>query len=188
LVLAGATHRFLNGRVGIHRPYLEATATNLNVEQVQKAYSGMTEKIRSYLRGMNVSDRLADDMMIVPPEKVRFLSSDELVNYGLGFIDPVTKEASDLKEARKLGIDRGEYIRRKAQSQTLCKLADPNEAAIHSLACINAVLAGKHVERAPPCRNMAATGQPWEREWGERKQPSVDDVVTDNGFLISGTK
>jgi hypothetical protein len=72
----------------------------------------MTEQIRAYLREMNVSDRLADDMMIVPPEKVRFLSSVELANYGFGLEDPVIKEENDLKAAKKLGIDRREYMRR----------------------------------------------------------------------------
>jgi hypothetical protein len=77
----------------------------------------MTDNIRSYFREMNVSERLADDMMIVPPEKIRFLSADELVRYGLVFIDSAAAEAADLREAKKLGISRTEYMRRRSGSR-----------------------------------------------------------------------
>jgi ATP-dependent protease ClpP protease subunit len=185
LVLAGATRRRISGRVGIHRPYFETPNTDVNVGEVQQAYSQMTEQIRSYFREMNVSERLADDMMIVPPEKVRFLSPNELTGYGLDFVDPVTKETSDLREARKLGIDRVEYMRRRAQSGTLCQFVDSIRAGTYlSPACVGAVLSGKHVEKAPPCRNTAAICQPWERDWNGRKL-DARDVVTGDGFLIS---
>jgi hypothetical protein len=89
---------------------------------------------------MNVSDKLADDMMIVPPDKIHFLSANELVNYGLGRIDPVTKETEELNAARKLGIDRAEYMRRKVRSETFCKstgwLSEYQD-------CVNDVLSGK---------------------------------------------
>jgi hypothetical protein len=89
LILAGATHRIINGRVGIHRPYFETPTSEVNFKKVQSAYTDMTEQIRSYLREVNISERLADDMMIVAPERVRFLSSMELATYGLGIVDPV---------------------------------------------------------------------------------------------------
>jgi hypothetical protein len=113
LVLAGATHRIILGRVGIHRPFFETPKDKVDFDKVQKAYNVMTEQIRAYLREMNVSERLADDMMIVPPEQVRILSSIERAEYGLGIVDPVAKEKADLEEAQKLGIDRQEYMRRK---------------------------------------------------------------------------
>jgi ATP-dependent protease ClpP protease subunit len=188
LVLAGAAHRNLHGRVGIHRPYFETPATEVDFRQVQKAYSDMTEKIRSYLKEMNVSERLADDMMIVPPEKMRFLSSDELTQYGLSFIDPAVKEALDLKEARKLGISHTEYMRRKAQSQVLCYWWDRSGAYHGSEECETAVLAGKHVERAPPCQNRATTCQLSEREWPSGREINIDDLTKDGRFLISGPR
>ena len=137
LIVAGATYRTLEGQVGIHRPYLETPITDVNVGQVQKTYLTFTEEIRAYLREMNVSDRLADDMMTVSPETVRFLSTTELANYGLGLIDPVTKETRDLNEARKLGLDRQEYMRRKARSETLCTVT------ASYWECVEAVLSGK---------------------------------------------
>ena len=190
LILAGATGRLIDGRVGIHRPYFETPNTDVDFNDVQKVYNKMTEQIRAYLREMNVSDRLADDMMIVPPEKVRFLSSVELANYGLGLEDLVIKEENDLKAAKKIGIDRREYMRRKALSHTLCAIptgtGDPGWHVI-SQACDDAVLAGKHVEKAPPCASSAATCHPWERAWNGRTIAEAD-VVSDDGFIISSGK
>jgi ATP-dependent protease ClpP protease subunit len=144
LVLAGATERSLRGRIGIHRPYLETPTRDVNVGEVQTLYDKMTEQIRAYLKGMNVSDKLADDMMIVPPENIRFLSANELVNYGLGSIDPVKKEARELNEARKRGIDRAEYMRRKARSETNCKITEQSAAGtIRYQDCVDDVLSGK---------------------------------------------
>ena len=187
LILAGATYRMINGRVGIHRPYFETPRDAVDYEKVHRAYNTMTEQIRVYLKEMNVSDRLADDMMIVPPEKVRFLSSVEIVNYGFGSVDPVAKEEVDLKEAQKLGIDRREYMRRKDLAHTLCIIPtgtdDPGWDVV-SQGCTDAVLAGKHVEKAPPCLNGTTSCHPSERAWnGRTLKPG--EIVSESGFMIS---
>jgi ATP-dependent protease ClpP protease subunit len=206
LILAGATHRNIIGRVGIHRPYFETPTSEVDFKKVQSAYSAMTEQIRSYFREMNISERLADDMMIVGPERVRFLSSAELASYGLGIVDPVASEEAELKEAKKLGIDRREYMRRKALSNTFCLIptgsGDPGWDIV-SQACTDAVLAGKHVEKAPPCRPVSSsissdnpfrdliprpvTCHPWEREWNGKKL-DAGELVSDDGFVISNGK
>jgi hypothetical protein len=127
--------------------------------------------------------------MAVPPEQMRFLSREELVAYGLDIIDPVAKETADLQDARKLGLDRATYMQRKILSESLCQVVDPSDAQVIrlSLTCMNAVLAGKHVERAPPCRNRAATCQDSERRWNRRKL-RPNDQITGDGFLISGAE
>jgi hypothetical protein len=189
LILAGATGRNVHGRVGIHRPYIEnieTLKTNFDRKDVQKLYNNMTELIRSYLREMNVSDRLADDMMIVPPEQVRFLKPTELVAYGLGIEDPVSKENHELQKSKKLGINHSEYMRRDASARAICVTEQEQGWFLLVQVCYDAVLSGKHVERAPPCLNGAAICQPWERIWKDRK-PGVGDVIED-GFLISNDR
>lgn len=69
-VLAGAVDRviFPPGKVGIHRPYLVSVASDARHE-IESALRLM----RDYLREMDVSPQLADDMIAVEPEDNRIL-------------------------------------------------------------------------------------------------------------------
>ena len=120
LILAGATSRQINGRVGIHRPYLINAPQPLTSTAVQGAYDQTLQSIRLFLREMNVGDRLADDMVRIVPEQVRFLTASELDGYGLGERDPVYHETLELAQAQKYGLDRREYMRRKALVDREC--------------------------------------------------------------------
>lgn len=130
LILAGAVDRYIgkSGRVGIHRPYLATTPEHpLTGDQVKNAYRAMLQDMRAYLREMNVSERLADDMLATEPERVHILTPTELEAYGLAGVDPgeqqrraIEKEARDVQEANQLGLDRREYTRRKMLGETLC--------------------------------------------------------------------
>jgi ATP-dependent protease ClpP protease subunit len=130
LILAGAIDRQIakDGQVGIHRPYLSTNPQKpLTTDQVKAAYSLMLKELRAYLREMNVSSRLADDMLATEPERVRYLTLVELKDFGLGRVDPaeqqrraIEKEARDIKEANRMGLDRQEYTRRKALGDSSC--------------------------------------------------------------------
>jgi hypothetical protein len=83
--------------------------------------------MRSYLREMNVSPRLADDMLATEPENNHILTETELWAYRLTGVDPaeqqrraIQKEAADVHEANGLGLDRREYTQRKTLGETLC--------------------------------------------------------------------
>jgi hypothetical protein len=83
LILAGAVERPVSGAIGIHRPYLRTTPQQpLTANQVKDAYRTMLQDIRLYLREMNVSERLADDMLATEPERVHILTKAELKSYG----------------------------------------------------------------------------------------------------------
>jgi ATP-dependent protease ClpP protease subunit len=128
LILAGAVDRLVSGMVGIHRPYLITTPRQpLTPDQTKVAYKRMLQEIRLYLRDMNVSERLADDMLATEPERVHILTRTELTGYGLVGVDPaeqqriaIEREAHDVQEANKLGLDRREYTRRKALGLSSC--------------------------------------------------------------------
>jgi hypothetical protein len=131
LVLAGAIDRHVSGDnlVGIHRPYLTSGRTATSSE-IAATYSGYLAQIKSYLREMNVSTKLATDMLAVEPEAVRMLTLKELQSYRLLGVDPaeqerraVSREIHDLKEAEELGIDRIEYTKRKARANATCSSA-----------------------------------------------------------------
>jgi hypothetical protein len=127
LFLAGITRMETLGagrtdtRVGIHRPYL--TDTSLTTGQVQKAAlivsrisldmttsaSDIEAKVRAYFHEMNISQRLVDDMMVIPSDQVRWLSAYDIDLYGLLGSDPVIDEARILAGAKQLGISRAEF-------------------------------------------------------------------------------
>jgi hypothetical protein len=51
---------------------------------------------------------------------MRVLSGSELIHYGLTEADPVEMEAMEIQDARALGLDRKEYIRRKLLAERNC--------------------------------------------------------------------
>ena len=127
LILAGTVDREIGDSaiIGIHRPYL--SNTTLTTDQVMVVYADMLKDMRAYLREMNVSERLATDMLATEPESVHVLTRAELKNYGLAGLDPaeqqrraIYNEARDVQEANKLGLDRLEYTRRKFLGINLC--------------------------------------------------------------------
>jgi hypothetical protein len=122
LVLAAGVTRGVSGKVGIHRPFFDvAVGTRaITPDEVRSNYQKMLQNIRAYLREMNVSERLADDMLAIEPAKVRYLSENEQLAYGLGRIDPIEQETVDIEEAQRLGVDRREYMRRKSRVGSEC--------------------------------------------------------------------
>ena len=59
-------------------------------------------------------------MMKIAPENIRYLAPADLNRYGLLEWDPVSEEATALKEASKYGLSRGEYIKRKVEIKEVC--------------------------------------------------------------------
>jgi ATP-dependent protease ClpP protease subunit len=122
MVLAGAVHRGYFGKVGIHRPFfdLPSGSQSLTPDTVKGRYQQMLQEIRAYLREMNVPERLADDMLAIDPADVRYLSHNQLYDYGLRDVDPIEKETIDLQKAQALGLDRREYMRRETLRKAKC--------------------------------------------------------------------
>jgi hypothetical protein len=123
-VLIGAVHRDIQGKVGIHRPYFEIPKQAISREAVKSAYEQGVQRLREYIREMGVSDRLADSMMAISPEKMRYLSRADLEGYGVLEFDPTWKETIDVREAQKYGLTRREYSFRRAHAQKSCARFD----------------------------------------------------------------
>jgi ATP-dependent protease ClpP protease subunit len=121
MIYAGAVSRS-GGKIGIHRPYLnQSIGSQLQApDKLRSNYEQMLQTLRAYLRDMNVSERLAEDMMKIAPADVRHLSDDDLNGYGLTSIDPIEQETIDLQEAQSMGLDRQEHIRRQALANAKC--------------------------------------------------------------------
>jgi hypothetical protein len=78
--------------------------------------------MRSYLREMNVSEQLADEMLKTRSSDIRYLTPDEQDQFGLDTFDPVEREVRDVEHAQKLGLDRCEYNSRDALVLKVCPL------------------------------------------------------------------
>ena len=114
-VLAGAVQRIVlrDNAVGLHRPYSTDTSA-VSREQRQAQFDNMQSAARTYLREMNVSPGLFDVMVTIPPEQIRLVGQDELAQLGMPKVDPIFEEVGDAAAARRYGISRQEYLRRKA--------------------------------------------------------------------------
>lgn len=119
MVLAGATFRGHAGRVGIHRPYRVSTAP-ISASEMKKEFDSWDSDARRFLAEVNVSMRLWDDMVRIPPEKVRILSEEELSGLGLKGEDPVSEEITDSNNARHYGLSKVEYLQRKSLALRTC--------------------------------------------------------------------
>jgi hypothetical protein len=145
LILAGGVTRNVTGKLGMHRPFLETPSRTMTTEDVKKVATQNQERLRAYFREMNISERLADDMMMIPSSQMRWLSPQEIAVYGLGVDDPVVSETKTLKQAQKYGLSRLEYERRSQLARDLCVLGT-------AVDCIDKVMTGKYPENGwgPP--------------------------------------
>lgn len=108
-VLAGGLHRAVHGKVGIHRPF--GASTNARTyASTQESFRALEQTAKSFLRDMNVPTSLFDEMMSVPPQKLRILTEQELARFGIGQSDPSYQDNRDADAARALGLDREEYV------------------------------------------------------------------------------
>jgi ATP-dependent protease ClpP protease subunit len=122
-IYAGAVAREGHfGKIGIHQPYFEVPQQAVQAGTIKNSYAIMLGDMRSYLREMNVSEQLADEMLRTRSSDIRYLSPDEQDQFGLDTFDPVEREVRDVEQAQKLGLDRREYNRRQALVLKLCPL------------------------------------------------------------------
>lgn len=144
-VLAGAVVRNVQGRVTIHRPF-DPDDTDTSPESQKKTYLKLQGEIRKYLRDMNVSAALYDDMLYISPDSAKVLSNDELQRYGLLGWDPYYEQAWSAARAKKLGITASELTRRSARAYAQCgDISDDMspERRLRVLECHDQVLQGR---------------------------------------------
>jgi hypothetical protein len=121
-ILAGAVKRGLSRSIGIHRPYSSSTEQR-DYQTTQTAQRQLSKLAKDYLEEMNVSPALYDMMVTIPPEKLRILSESELRSFGFLELDPVQQEIEDAAVARKYGLSKIEFLRRKSDADAKCSPA-----------------------------------------------------------------
>jgi hypothetical protein len=145
-VLAGAPSRAVDGVVGIHRPFDPDDKVTSRTAQSEK-YRKLGVEITAYLKEMNIPTRLYDDSLFISPERIKYLSDDEMSAYGLNANDPYEEEADAVKQANQLGISRAQLISREAQAKMDCELDEINDATpkalvLNRLGCRDRILKG----------------------------------------------
>lgn len=81
LILAGADQKMVNGKVGIHRPFV--SDVTIGGAQGAKTLGQYIDLIKRYLDEKGIAPSLAEDMFSVPPEKVKYLTPAEISRYRL---------------------------------------------------------------------------------------------------------
>lgn len=152
-VLAGGLNRVVHGQVGIHRPF-SSTTDSKTYESTQKTFRALEQSAKSFLKDMNVPSSLYDEMMSIPPQKLRLLTEQELARFGIGQSDPAYQDNRDAEAARAYGLDKEAYLYRKERADRICEVLYVNtekagiemtvdESVDIQLACKQAVLANK---------------------------------------------
>jgi ATP-dependent protease ClpP protease subunit len=94
-LLMGAIERNISddARVGIHRPSLRAPSEGGPRQgSADEIVDAMSEQLVLYAQQMNVPRTIIDALMLVPPDRVKLLSSSELATYGIKRVDTVVLE------------------------------------------------------------------------------------------------
>lgn len=130
LILAAGDDRQIAGKVGIHRMIrVDSTATTR--AELSQELREVYEKMKEYLERNGASVAVADLMMTVPNRKLRLLSADELVEYGLDGTNAVQDDLERIRLTRKCGED---FVRRKDEFMRAfereCQLPDSSAEAV----------------------------------------------------------
>lgn len=118
-ILAGGAQRVIEGQVGIHRPYYPLVE-DLSFEERAPRYNKLVEESRDYFGRMNIRREIVDAMISTPPEEMMILTRNELSYYGLNRNDPVFDEYKDDVIAKRFGLGKTEYLKKKQLVENVC--------------------------------------------------------------------
>lgn len=117
---AGVVRSVFEARIGIHRPYFVSLGKGLSTAEIQNLRKQMISRMKVYADEMDLSERLIDEMMSIPPEQIKILSESELVQYRLSGVDASFDEKRTNNYAQEIGITSSELRRRSAEGDNRC--------------------------------------------------------------------
>ena len=110
-LFAAGVSRIAFGPVEIHRPYIIDSSASF--EKTQDVYRVLEQKIKKFLRDMNVNESLYEAMMSISPEESKKLSLREIYDFGMLPTDPVHDEFLENRKATLLGFSKVEWLIKK---------------------------------------------------------------------------
>ncbi len=108
-----------DGRLGIHRPYNTDTGLS-SLGEADQRFKKLDALVHAYFKEMNVSDRLADEMLRIEPQDVKFLTYVDATRYGLWGRDPSYADLIASNLATKYGLSKQEYFKRNKRVELEC--------------------------------------------------------------------
>lgn len=117
-LLAATINKSVFGTVGIHRPYFVSGPSENVAEEILEVKA----LLAAFLREVNVSDRLVEDMFSVDPGQMRILTPRELEDYRLNSTDFVSREETTLRMMSDLGISRQTYEAFRSDLDYYCRI------------------------------------------------------------------
>jgi len=156
LVLAGGVDRVAFGKIGIHRPYFENLSDRASIPEIKKKREVFLSMIRAYLVEMDVSPSLLDLMLSKSPERMRFLSIEELKELRLFGKDANFEEREVAKQAKFWNLTSSDYreknriVERNCPS-VLTDFSGHNICQIQTMLSIARSEARRRYERSEKC-------------------------------------
>ena len=122
-VLAGGVVRRVDAstnQVGIHRPYFSQIEGDLSPSAIKSSRERLNKLIKDYFEEVDINPSLLDDMLSIPPEKIRILTGAELEKYRLSVNNANYEESELAKEAKAYNLSSGEYRKRSHRAEAEC--------------------------------------------------------------------
>lgn len=95
---------FNNGQLGLHRPRFDhAYFAGLTRQEASEKYDQMVMDIKRYFEGMNVSQKIFDEMLKIPSQRIEFVDRRHAEERGLLGADPAWEEWSRAREIQRHG-------------------------------------------------------------------------------------
>ena len=138
-IVVGGIGRHVFGSVGIHRPYLAATTQPLSSDQIRILRELINNNIINYLKEMDISPQLLEDMLAIEPERIKILTSQEVSKYRIDVEDANLDEERVSRSAFVYGITNSDYRKRFQEALLECKKYI-NESAEKNSICFHAIV------------------------------------------------
>lgn len=140
-ILASGVDKFAFGKIGIHRPYFSTVQKGKSTDEIRAMRDSINKQIKNYLNYVDVPEHLLDEMLAIPPEKMKILSENELIKFRLQGKDGTQDEVDTAKSASFYNLSSLEYRKRQSDSLVKCRhLLDMKNGSSNFIRCNDAVI------------------------------------------------
>jgi len=119
-ILAAGVSRTPWGKIGIHRPYFDQLKSGTSVTEIKAIREENIRIMKSYLKKMDISESIIDDMLSIEPDKIKILTEDDLTRYRLNLMDADYEEKMVAEEAQSYNLTSSIFRQRRSLSEKKC--------------------------------------------------------------------